>query len=165
MVGADKMRVSWVTQESAPSTVDYGTSSGVYQSHATGNSTSYRYLLYHSGEIHEVVIGPLKPNTLYYYRCSGDSSREFSFKTTPTHLPIKFAVVGLYFSRLQLILLMTGGSTFQIVEKVTLVFSRPILFACYSFLDVSKCLHTFCFCKMTEPFSFYNPHSSKIRVN
>ncbi|KAJ8429443.1 hypothetical protein Cgig2_008774 [Carnegiea gigantea] len=97
MVGADKMRISWLTQESAPSTVDYGTSSGVYESHATGNSTSYRYLLYHSGEIHELVIGPLKPNTLYYYRCSGDSSREFRFKTIPTHLPIKFAVVGLYF--------------------------------------------------------------------
>ena len=95
-VGADKMRISWITKSSAPAYVEYGTSPGMYSTSATGSTSSYRYLNYKSGEIHDVVIGPLNPNTVYHYRCSSDSSREFSLKTPPAHLPIKFAVVGIY---------------------------------------------------------------------
>ncbi|XP_022746940.1 probable purple acid phosphatase 20 isoform X2 [Durio zibethinus] len=94
LVGADKMRISWITESSASPIVEYGTSPGVYSKSATGSTSSYRYLLYTSGEIHDVVIGPLNPNTVYYYRCSSDSSREFRLKTPPAQLPIKFAVVG-----------------------------------------------------------------------
>ncbi|OMO82165.1 hypothetical protein CCACVL1_12050 [Corchorus capsularis] len=95
VVGADKMRITWITETSAPSIVEYGTSPGHYPTSATGTSSSYKYLaVYRSGEIHDVVIGPLNPNTVYYYRCSSDSIREFSLKTPPAHLPIKFAIVG-----------------------------------------------------------------------
>lgn len=94
MVGSDHMRISWITRDSAPSRVDYGMSSGVYKTFADGSATSYRYVLYKSGQIHEAVVGPLEPNTVYYYRCSGDASREFSFKTAPAQLPIKFVVIG-----------------------------------------------------------------------
>ncbi|TYI65444.1 hypothetical protein E1A91_D09G158900v1 [Gossypium mustelinum] len=93
-VGPDKMRISWITQSSAPSVVEYGTSAGAYTESATGTSSSYHYLVYKSGQIHHVVIGPLDPNTAYYYRCSSDSTRQFSLKTPPAHLPIKFTVVG-----------------------------------------------------------------------
>ena len=95
VVGADKMRICWITEGSAPAIVEYGTSPGVYSKSATGSTSSYHYLVYESGEIHDVVIGPLNPNTIYYYRCSSDSTREFSLKTPPPHLPIKFAVVGM----------------------------------------------------------------------
>ncbi|KAK4348371.1 hypothetical protein RND71_031126 [Anisodus tanguticus] len=95
MVGEDKMRVSWITEDSGtPVTVQYGTSPGSYPISANGDTTTYKYILYKSGEIHNVVIGPLKPNTVYYYRCGPDSSPEFSFKTPPAGFPIKFAVVG-----------------------------------------------------------------------
>ncbi|CAK7322990.1 unnamed protein product [Dovyalis caffra] len=47
---------------------------------------------YKSGQIHDVVIGPLTPNTVYYYRFSSNSAHEFSFKTTTAKLPIKFAL-------------------------------------------------------------------------
>lgn len=94
VVGADRMRISWITESKAPAIVEYGTSPGVYTESASGTSSSYTYLIYKSGEIHDVVIGPLNPNTVYYYRCSSDSSRKFSLKTPPSHLPIKFAVTG-----------------------------------------------------------------------
>lgn len=94
LVGEDRVRVSWITEDSAPATVEYGTSPGTYGSSATGTTTSYRYFLYESGQIHEAVIGPTKPNTVYYYRCSSDSSRQFSFKTPPAIFPVKFAVIG-----------------------------------------------------------------------
>ncbi|XVF76230.1 hypothetical protein PTKIN_Ptkin13bG0249500 [Pterospermum kingtungense] len=94
VVGADKMRVSWITESSAPAIVEYGTSPGVYSNSITGTTSSYKYLMYKSGEIHDVVIGPLNPNTTYYYRCSSDSTRKFILKTPPLQLPIKFAVVG-----------------------------------------------------------------------
>lgn len=93
-VGNDKMRISWITTDPSPSTVEYGTSSGSYGFSATGTTTSYRYLAYNSGEIHDVVIGPLTPNTVYYYRCGSPSSPEFSFKTTPSQFPVKFAISG-----------------------------------------------------------------------
>ncbi|KAL9239309.1 hypothetical protein vseg_013644 [Gypsophila vaccaria] len=94
MVGDNKMRISWITQEEAPSTVEYGTSSGVYKFSSEGDASRYRFVAYKSGYIHQAVIGPLSPNTIYYYRCSGDASREFSLKTTPAQLPIKFVVIG-----------------------------------------------------------------------
>ncbi|XVE61503.1 hypothetical protein DITRI_Ditri06bG0045600 [Diplodiscus trichospermus] len=94
VVGADKMRISWITDSSAPAVVEYGTFPRVYSKSATGSTSSYSYLTYISGEIHDVVIGPLNPNTVYYYRCSSESSREFSLKTPPADFPIKFAVVG-----------------------------------------------------------------------
>ncbi|KAK6942621.1 Calcineurin-like phosphoesterase domain, ApaH type [Dillenia turbinata] len=93
-VGPDKMRVSWVTEGDVTPTVKYGTSSGNYQSSATGTTSSYKYLWYKSGKIHDVVIGPLNPDTTYYYVCGDDSTKEFSFKTTPSQLPIKFAIIG-----------------------------------------------------------------------
>lgn len=94
LVGVDKMRISWITKENASATVEYGTSPWVLEFSATGTTTSYRYVLYKSGQIHHAVIGPLKPSTVYYYRCSCDPARQFSFKTPPPHFPIKFAIVG-----------------------------------------------------------------------
>lgn len=99
VVGSDKIRVTWITDDDdALSTVDFGTSSGQYPFSATGSSSTYSYLLYRSGHIHDVVIGPLDPNTVYYYRCSSNPAREFSFKTPPPNLPMKFAVVGMLIS-------------------------------------------------------------------
>lgn len=94
LVGQDKIRISWITDDPSPSTVEYGTSSGVYGFSANGSTKSYTYVTYDSGEIHDVVIGPLKPNTEYYYRCGSDSSPEFNLKTPPAQFPIKFAVAG-----------------------------------------------------------------------
>ncbi|XP_042478055.1 probable purple acid phosphatase 20 [Macadamia integrifolia] len=96
LVGSDKMRISWITEDfGTPSTVQYGTSSGMNTWVANGTTNSYKYLVYESGEIHEVIIGPLKPDTSYYYRCGlNNVDREFTFKTPPAQFPIKFAVVG-----------------------------------------------------------------------
>ncbi|GJN06983.1 hypothetical protein PR202_ga24767 [Eleusine coracana subsp. coracana] len=94
MVGLDKMRVSWVTDDDAPAIVEYGTTSGQYPSSATGNTTSYSYVLYNSGKIHDAVTGPLQPSTTYYYRCSSSPAREFSFRTPPATLPVKFVIAG-----------------------------------------------------------------------
>ncbi|KAI3791983.1 hypothetical protein L2E82_05851 [Cichorium intybus] len=94
LAGNSKMRVSWVTKDSTPSTVKYGKSQGSYDASNTGTSSSYKYIVYKSGQIHDVVIGPLEPNTTYYYKCGLDSSPEFSFKTPPAQFPIDFAVSG-----------------------------------------------------------------------
>ncbi|KAM7468273.1 hypothetical protein LguiB_015835 [Lonicera macranthoides] len=94
MVGGDMMRISWITQVPTPSTVKYDTSPGVIKGiQSNGTVSEYKFLTYKSGEIHEVVIGPLNSNTVYYYRC-GDSTLEFNFKTPPAQFPIKFAVSG-----------------------------------------------------------------------
>ncbi|KAK9985787.1 hypothetical protein SO802_030738 [Lithocarpus litseifolius] len=93
-VGEDKMRISWITDSSTPATVEYTTTSGAQGTSVTGTTSSYDYLIYKSGEIHEVVIGPLNPNTVYYYRCGSNSAPELSFKTPPAQFPINFAVVG-----------------------------------------------------------------------
>lgn len=92
-VGQDKMRISWITESPTPATVHYGPTPSANALSATGTTTSYNYALYESGEIHNVVIGPLKPNTFYYYRL-GDSAKTYNFKTTPAQFPIKFGVVG-----------------------------------------------------------------------
>ncbi|PKU64347.1 putative purple acid phosphatase 20 [Dendrobium catenatum] len=95
MVGPDRMRVTWITENDAPATVDYGTETENYGMSSVGSTSSYSYtMLYKSGNIHEAVIGPLVPGTVYYYRCSGNPSREFFFKTPPAKLPIKFVVIG-----------------------------------------------------------------------
>jgi hypothetical protein len=88
------MRVTWITDDAAPAIVEYGTTSGQYPLAATGNTTTYSYVLYKSGNIHDAVIGPLQPSTTYYYRCSSNPSREFSFRTPPATLPFKFVIVG-----------------------------------------------------------------------
>lgn len=62
---------------------------------SAGSTASYSYTpLYRSGKIHEAVIGPLVPGTDYRYRLGGNSTREFSFKTPPAALPVKFAIAG-----------------------------------------------------------------------
>ncbi|KAL6998072.1 putative purple acid phosphatase 20 [Sarracenia purpurea var. burkii] len=94
LVGKDKMRISWITDDDAPATVRYGTSPGVYGFSTSGTTSSYHYLLYESGQIHDVVIGPLEPSTVYYYRCGSGSGRELSFRTPPAQFPINFAISG-----------------------------------------------------------------------
>nr|KYP71111.1 putative inactive purple acid phosphatase 20 [Cajanus cajan] len=89
------MRISWITGSPTPAKVSYGPSPSANAESATGNTSSYHFLLYESGQIHEVVIGPLNPNTVYYYRLGDQpSSQTRQFKTTPSQFPIKFAVVG-----------------------------------------------------------------------
>lgn len=95
LVGEDRMRISWITDDQAPPIIEYGTASGTYEFSGNGTTSSYKYILYKSGQIHDVVIGPLKPNTTYYYRCSTDSAREFSFKTPPAQFPVIFSVAGM----------------------------------------------------------------------
>ena len=88
------MKVSWIT--SSPSTytkVDYGTTPGVYDRFGVGNADSYSFLLYKSGYVHNVVLGPLEANTVYFYRCGGNGT-EYSFKTPPSEMPITFAIAG-----------------------------------------------------------------------
>ncbi|XP_057968770.1 probable purple acid phosphatase 20 [Malania oleifera] len=100
LVGENKMRISWITKDDKDvanaSVVHYGTTSGKYNVTATGNYTSYKYMFYNSGQIHDVVIGPLQPSTVYYYRCGSlpNTAGEFSFRTPPAQLPIKFAIAG-----------------------------------------------------------------------
>ncbi|BFG29536.1 hypothetical protein CerSpe_158100 [Prunus speciosa] len=94
LAGDKHMRVTWITNDkSAPSIVEYGTSSAKYSSVAQGESTSYSYLLYRSGKIHHTVIGPLEHGTVYFYQCGGQGP-EFQFKTPPAQFPITFAVAG-----------------------------------------------------------------------
>jgi hypothetical protein len=88
------MRVTWITDDDAPATVEYGTAPGQYPFSVTGSTTAYSYVLYHSGNIHNAVVGPLKPSTTYYYRCSSDPSRELSFRTAPSGLPFNFVIAG-----------------------------------------------------------------------
>ncbi|KAK6779405.1 hypothetical protein RDI58_021589 [Solanum bulbocastanum] len=95
LVGNDHMKVTWITSHKhEKSIVEYGTSSGNYdKSSMTGERMSYRYFFYNSGKIHHITIGPLGPNTTYYYRCGGNGP-EFSFKTPPSTFPIEFSIVG-----------------------------------------------------------------------
>lgn len=92
--GEKHMRISWITSDSTPAVVYYGTTPGANSTSTSGSTNTYEFVLYRSGEIHDVVIGPLNPNTLYYYRCGSTSSPEFTFKTPPSSLPINFAISG-----------------------------------------------------------------------
>ncbi|KAK1429549.1 hypothetical protein QVD17_11760 [Tagetes erecta] len=94
LAGDAKMRISWITDDVSPSMVMYGKTQGEYEGSANGSSSSYGYLLYESGQIHDVVIGPLEPGTVYYYKCGLDSSPELSFRTPPAEFPIDLAVSG-----------------------------------------------------------------------
>lgn len=94
LAGKDHMRISWVTEDKhVKSTAEYGKFPGNYHGTVTGESTKYEYFLYKSGKIHHVKIGPLDPDTAYYYRCGGQGP-EFSFKTPPATFPIEFAIAG-----------------------------------------------------------------------
>ncbi|XP_020684618.2 purple acid phosphatase 22 isoform X1 [Dendrobium catenatum] len=94
IANSDQMRISWITKDkNLPSLVEYGKTPGVYDSSASGESTSYRFFFYTSGNIHHVEIGPLDANTTYYYRCGGVGG-EFTFKTPPSTLPIEFVLIG-----------------------------------------------------------------------
>ncbi|KAI3912352.1 hypothetical protein MKW92_042819 [Papaver armeniacum] len=87
LVGEDKMRITWITNDhGTPSKVEYGITEETYNLSAIGRAYSYNYLIYQSGEIHDVVIGPLTPDTVYYYRCGSNYDRVFSFKTLPAKL-------------------------------------------------------------------------------
>ncbi|XP_010527678.1 PREDICTED: purple acid phosphatase 22-like [Tarenaya hassleriana] len=94
LAGKDHMRVTYVTEDKkVPSVVEYGKHPGKYDGKATGEHTSYKYFFYSSDKIHHVTIGPLQPNSTYYYRCGGRGP-EFSFKTPPSDFPVDFAIVG-----------------------------------------------------------------------
>lgn len=94
------MRVSWMSTKNAKNSspiVQYGLTSGNYSYTARGTSLgSYSYLLYESGIMNHVVVGPLQDSTTYYYKCDG-AGNEYKFKTPPPvgpDVPIKFALVG-----------------------------------------------------------------------
>lgn len=97
LAGPNQIKVSWLTSDSSGiSRVDYGTTPGLYDRYAEGSSESYRFLLYKSGQVHNVVLGPLEANTLYYYKCGGEGA-EFSFKTPPpmgADNPVTIAIAG-----------------------------------------------------------------------
>lgn len=99
LAGANHMRVSWMTSVSSANgapVVQYGLTPGYYNFTAIGESLAYSYMLYRSGTMNHVVIGPLKPSTTYYYKCGGVGS-EYKFTTPPPagpDVPIKFAIVG-----------------------------------------------------------------------
>uniref|UniRef100_A0A803P3R2 Purple acid phosphatase n=1 Tax=Cannabis sativa TaxID=3483 RepID=A0A803P3R2_CANSA len=124
------MRVSWITKGSdSEARVDYGVSSGVYGFTKTGTTSSYRYVTYESGSIHDVVIGPLTPNTLYYYRCGGASSpsAELTLKTPPAAFPIKFALADDKISHIKIKLrhiVTTGGPVLRRRDPAEVGFLR-----------------------------------------
>lgn len=96
LAGPGKMKVTWVTSSAVPATVQYGTTSRHYTNIASGVTKQYCFILYESGLIHDVILGPLKPSTTYFYKCGGFGA-EFNFTTPPPsgpNVPIKFAVVG-----------------------------------------------------------------------
>ncbi len=96
LAGHGKMKVTWVTSSAVPATVQYGTTSRHYTNIASGVTKQYCFILYESGLIHDVILGPLKPSTTYFYKCGGFGA-EFNFTTPPPsgpNVPIKFAVVG-----------------------------------------------------------------------
>ncbi|KAJ0810914.1 putative Acid phosphatase [Helianthus annuus] len=94
LAGENGIRISWITNTHTLPTAYYGISSGKYDHSANGTISSYEYLTYTSGEIHDVVIGPLDPNTVYYYCFALGTTHEYSFKTPPASFPIKFVVSG-----------------------------------------------------------------------
>lgn len=101
------MRVSWMSAVSVKKKspiVQYGLTSINYTFTAIGTSLgSYSFLLYKSGMMNHVVIGPLQDSTTYYYKFGG-ADEEYKFKTPPPvgpDVPIKFAHVGKYVLRVE----------------------------------------------------------------
>ena len=75
---SDEMVIGWITANTAAtSTVEYGTTSGEYDSTAEGTSTTYTYGSYESGLIHHVTLSGLLPKTKYFYRV-GDAATGYS---------------------------------------------------------------------------------------
>ncbi len=75
----DVMVVGWLTAStSAPSTVQFGTASGVYTQTANGTAAQYKYGIYTSGLIHHVPLTGLTPSTVYFYKVAG-AAAEYSF--------------------------------------------------------------------------------------
>ncbi|XP_078436884.1 purple acid phosphatase 18 [Wolffia australiana] len=95
LAGSNHMRITWITPRESPSSsvVNYGKSSRNYTSISKGESSSYSFIFYKSGNIHHVVIGPLEDNTVYYYQC-GQQGPEFRLKTPPAQFPVTFTVSG-----------------------------------------------------------------------
>ena len=80
----DSMLLGWLTADmTAPTTVQYGTSSGSYTKTASGNASFYKYSSsYTSGLIHHVPLTGLAPATVYYYLVAG-ATQEHSFTSSP----------------------------------------------------------------------------------
>ncbi|MCO5610087.1 hypothetical protein L7F22_064322 [Adiantum nelumboides] len=97
LAGPNGARVSWITIDpSSPSFVVFGTTSGLYDKIAYGDSDSYKLLFYRSGQIHNVVLQNLSSSTVYFYKCGGEGL-EYAFTTPPpvdTNAPITFAIAG-----------------------------------------------------------------------
>ncbi|UCE39290.1 MAG: metallophosphoesterase [Thermoplasmata archaeon] len=90
-----EMVVTWVTRGSTPnSTVEYGTSSGLYDYSTHGSNHTYTDGGW-VGQIHDVVLTGLLPDTEYFYRVGDESlgwSSEFNFTTPPDyHKNVSFA--------------------------------------------------------------------------
>ncbi|KAH6558138.1 hypothetical protein KP509_1Z077500 [Ceratopteris richardii] len=85
-----------ISTRAAISRVDYGTLPSIYDKFGEGTNGFYTFAFYKSGYVHDVIIGPLEANTVYYYKCGGNS-QEYSFKTPPPlgpEVPVMFAVAG-----------------------------------------------------------------------
>jgi hypothetical protein len=99
LAGPNKMKVSWMTGSrtyNVPAIVTYGTAQDQLTQVATGTTKSYNYLLYQSGQMHHVILGPLADSTTYFYMCGGFGP-VYNFTTPPPagrDVPIKFAIVG-----------------------------------------------------------------------
>ncbi len=96
LAGPGQMKVTWVTASEVPASVQYGKTSGQFTKIASGVTKQYSYIFYESDLIHHVILGPLVPSTIYFYRCGGFGP-EYNFTTPPPagpNVPIKFAVVG-----------------------------------------------------------------------
>jgi predicted phosphodiesterase len=82
-----EMVITWVTFGATPtSTVEYGTSSGIYDYSASGSTHTYTDGGW-VGEIHDVILTGLTPNTQYFYRVGDPSegwSSEFRFTSAPS---------------------------------------------------------------------------------
>ncbi|KMZ73447.1 Purple acid phosphatase [Zostera marina] len=91
--------ISWVTMEEPGfNEVSYGLSEHHYDSSSYGEVNNYTFYNYKSGFIHHCLIDGLLYDTKYYYKIgSGDSVREFSFKTPPKidpDTPYVFGIIG-----------------------------------------------------------------------
>jgi predicted phosphodiesterase len=90
-----EMSITWVTWGMTPtSTVEFGTTSGVYDFSISGTNHSYSGW---SGYIHDVILTGLIPDTRYYYRVGDESmgwSDEFDFMSPPDyHKNVTFAAI------------------------------------------------------------------------